>query len=66
MNEFIDGKTTIKAGEFWDNIIREIKHHKTWCNDIKCHVYTVITRAVSGSLRKEVDLINKETGERTG
>lgn len=42
-------------GELGDHYFDEMRNHKNWCDDLDCHVYVLLQRAMS-----EIASKNKE------
>ena len=51
----------VNPQDFGLSMVNELKHHKTYCVDLNCHVYRILERAVSEAVKKDIHLEKKKT-----
>ena len=48
----INGDTKLNEADVVVAFIVEMKRHKDYCNDLSCHVYDMLSRAVGDAINK--------------
>lgn len=52
LQQFIDNESTITVGQLQQGIIQGMIDHKDICDDIDCHAYTILQRAIVTAIKQ--------------
>lgn len=53
-------KMEIDRDKFDKLMFKQLQHHKTYCDDINCHLYLILARIMSEMFKKDLTLYKED------